>query len=284
MEKKAEKKTEKKTDNKTEKNERVKGTNPGTSEKKDAVIMNISTVFFRDKVMINKDAGLISIINMQTEDVGNALKKHNGTLVCVTRSGISAMFESGCDDALKCAITICQEAELEERRPLFKGLSIGIDYGTICVGVVGYNGFDMPLIMSETMDTAVFLSETAMKYNSRILITSDASMKLTDFQMRYNSRKLGRIYHAMTELSEDIFDVYDGDLADTKYSKMRSRLFFETGVDLFLKGEYLEARTYFIELLKFDRNDAAAKQYVYRCDSCIAGTADEYKKQYLEIQ
>ena len=279
-----EKKADKKTDNKAEKKERVLTSNPGVTEKTDAVIMNISTVFFRDKVMINKDAGLISIINMQTEDVGNALGKHNGRLVCVTRSGISAVFEGGCDDALKCAITICQEAELEERKPLFRGLSIGLDYGTICVGVVGYSGFDMPLVMSETMDTAVFLSETAIKYNSRILITSDVSTRLPDFQMRYNSRRLGKIYHAATDVAEDIFDVYDGDLADTKYSKMRSRLFFETGVDLFLKGKYLEARTYFIELLKFDRNDDAAKQYVFRCDSCIAGTADEFEKHYLELQ
>ena len=279
-----EKKADKKTENKTEKNRYAKSQNPGTSEKTEAVIMNISTVYFRDKVMINKDAGLISILNMQTEDVGNALEKHNGKLMCVTMSGISAMFEKSCDDALRCAITICQEAELEERKPLFRGLSIGIDYGTVCVGVVGYNGFDMPLVMSETMDTAVFLSESAEKYNSRILITSDAAARLSDFQTRYNSRRLGKLFHTSINAAEDIYDVYDGDHADTKYSKMRSRLFFFSFVDLFLKGNYLEARTYFIELLKFDRNDAAAKQYVFRCDSCLAGTADEYEKQYIELQ
>jgi hypothetical protein len=267
-----------------EKKEREKNTEPGISEKRDAVIMNISTMFFRDKVMINKDEGLIAVINMQTEDVGNTLGKHNGKLVCVTRSGISAMFESSCDDALRCAVTICQEAALEERRALFGGLTIGIDYGTVCVGVVGYNGFDMPLVMSETMDTAVFLSENAQKYNARILITSDAASRITHFQTRYNSRKLGELYHTQNDTSEEIFDVYDGDLADTKYSKMRSRLFFETGVDLFRKGSYLEARSYFIELLKFDRNDAAAKQYVFRCDSCISETANEYEKKYIEFQ
>ncbi|MCR4780958.1 MAG: hypothetical protein K5876_07680 [Ruminiclostridium sp.] len=267
-----------------DKKERARSAELGMSEKSEAAIMNISTVFFRDKVMINKDAGLIAVINMQVEDVGNALEKHNGKLLCVTRTGISAMFEKNCDDALQCAITICQEAELEERRSLFRGLSIGIDYGTVCVGVVGHNGFDMPLVMSETMDTSTFLSESAQKYNSRILVTSDISTRLPGFQTRYNSRKLGQIYHLGSMTAEYIFDVYDGDVAETKYSKMRSKLFFETGVDLFLKGSFLEARSYFIELLKFDRNDAAAKQYVFRCDSCIAGTADEFAKQYLELR
>lgn len=257
---------------------------PGTSENITAIVANVSTVFFRDKVMINKDTGLISVINMQTEDVGNTLEKHNGKLLCVTRNGITAMFEHDCDDALQFAVTLCQEAELEERRELFRGLSIGIDYGSLCIGTVGHNGFNMPLVMSETMDTASFLSENAHKYNSRILLTSDASSRLPDFQKRYNSRRLGKIYHPATNESEDIYDIYDGDLADNKYSKMRSRLFFETGVELFLKGNYLEARSYFIEILKVDRNDAAAKQYVFRCDNCIAGTADEYEKTYLELQ
>ena len=256
---------------------------PGISEIKEAVVMNISTVYFRDTIMINKDLGLISLINMQTEDIGNTLGNHNGKLISVTRSGITAMFGKNCDDALTCAITICQEAEREERKSLFSGVSIGIDYGPVCTGVVGFDGFSMPLVLSETMDTATFLSVTAPKYNSRILITSNVTSRLTDFYKRYNSRRLGKIFHTATDRSEDIYDVYDGDIADTKYSKMRSRLFFENGVDLFLKGSYLEARSYFIELLKFDRNDAAAKQYVFRCDSCIAKASDENEKQYLEI-
>ncbi|MBQ3842790.1 MAG: hypothetical protein II820_08875 [Ruminiclostridium sp.] len=266
------------------KNERGRLSEPGLSVKTNAVVVNVSTVYFRDSVMINRDDGLISLINMQTEDVGYALEKHGGELLCVTRTGISGMFEGSCDDALKCAITICQQAELEERKPLFKGLGIGIDYGAVCVGVVGHNGFNMPMVMSETMDTATFLSETAQKYNSHILITSAAASRLNDFQQSYNSRRLGKIYHSAADRTEELYDVYDGDLADTKYSKMRSRLFFETGVGLFLKGSYLEARSYFIELLKFDRNDAAAKQYVFRCDSCIAGNAGDYEKQYLEIR
>ena len=85
-----EKKADKKTDNKAGKKERVLTSNPGVTEKTDAVIMNISTVFFRDKVMINKDAGLISIINMQTEDVGNALGKHNEGL-CALQGPVSPL-------------------------------------------------------------------------------------------------------------------------------------------------------------------------------------------------
>ena len=256
---------------------------PGESEFAEAVIMNISTVFFRNKLIVNKDSAHISLINMQTEDVGNTLEKYNGTLLCVTKSGIAAMFEGDSNNALQFAVTLCQDAQLDERRGLFQGLSIGIDYGSLCIGAVGYKDLNMPLLMSETMDTAINLSEIAQKYNSRILITEDAVSRLPDIRKQYNIRRLGKIFHTASNISEDLYDIYDGDLADTKYSKMRSRLFFETGVDLFQKGAYLEARSYFIEILKADRNDATAKQYVFRCDSCIAGTSGENENKYLEI-
>ena len=255
-----------------------------TAEKYDTVVMNITGLFFKERVLKNKDLGLIGVINMMTEDAVFTVEKHGGKLLCVTKTGISAMFGNDFDAALQCAITISQDSELEERKSLFQGLGIGIDYGMIYVGAVDYNGFHMPLIMSDIMDTAVFLSNTAQKYNSRILATSNASALLNDFQTRYNSRRLGKLYNTLADSSLDIFDVYDGDIADTKYSKMRSRLFFENGVDLFLKGSYLEARSYFIELLKYDRNDAAAKQYVFKCDSCLSGTADENEKKYLELR
>ena len=255
---------------------------PGKSEVVESVIVNVSTAFFRDKIKIGTDAGHITVINMQTEDVGHTLEKYNGRLLCITRRGIAAMFEHDCNDALQFAITLCQDAALRERRELFKGIGIGIGYGSLCLGTVGYKDLCMPLMMSETMDTVTALSENAQKYNSRILVTGDAMARLSGSK-QFNSRRLGMIYHKSADISEEIYDVYDGDLADTKYSKMRSRLFFETGVKLFLKGAYLEARTYFIEILKADRNDAAAKQYVFKCDNCMADETDDNEKKYLEI-
>ena len=256
---------------------------PGKTEIVVASVVNISSSFFRDKVMINKDAAHINAIIMQAEDVAYSLEKFNGKLLNISRSGIAVMFENSCNDALQFAITLCQDSELVERKELFKGLSIGIDYGTLCICNVFSRNMSMPLLMSETIDTAVTLSEYAEKYNSRILITSDLESQMAGVRNNYNNRRLGKIYHALTDLSEYIYDVYDGDPADTKYSKMRSRLFFETGVDLFLKGSYLEARSYFIEILKVDRNDAAAKQYVFRCDKCLAGECSELEMKFIEV-
>ena len=254
------------------------------SEEISSVVMNISNFVFQNDESDGGTTGKISKINMFTELVGNTVDSYGGKLLSITGSGISAMFKDGIDSAVQCAITLCQETEGEDCRNMFGELRIGIDYGTICVGVVGYKGFSMPLVVSENMDTAVFLSERAQAYNSRILITDAAASISNDFQSRYNVRRLGLLYSKADDMSQDFYDVFDGDKTDDKYNKMRSRLFFETGVDLFQKGSFLEARSYFIELLKFDRNDAAARQYVFRCDRCISGDADDDDKKYLEIR
>ena len=254
------------------------------SEEISSVVMNISNVVFQDDVSESGTTGKISKINMFTELVGNTVDSFGGKLLSITGSGISAMFGDDIDSALQCAVTVCQETESEDCRNIFGELRIGIDYGTICVGIVGYKNFSMPLVVSEKMDTAVFLSEIAQTYNSRILITGGAAAISKDFQSRYNVRRLGLLYSRANDLCEDFYDIFDGDKTDDKYNKMRSRLFFETGVDLFQKNSFLEARSYFIELLKFDRNDAAARQYVFRCDRCISNEASDDEKKYLEIR
>ncbi len=258
--------------------ESAKTTAAAKSETLDAVIMNLSHTLCRDHTPDEDVVGLIDALNRLAETVGSVIEAHNGRLLSITKKGIIMMF-GNCDQALQSAVPICQRAETASA----DAIHIGIDYGPVCVGSVGYKDFHMPLVMSKGMEEAAFLSENAQKYRARILVTGDAAAQIRDFQTRYNTRRLGLIYYKASKKTDDFYDVFDGDCFQTKYNKMRSRLFFETGVDLFLKGSYLEARSYFIELLKFDRDDAAAKQYIFKCDGCLQEMADNDGDKYLEI-
>jgi uncharacterized protein YrzB (UPF0473 family) len=42
---------------------------------------------------------------------------------------------------------------------------------------------------------------------------------------------------------------------------------FEKGAEAFVQGNIEEARKCFIEVLKMDRYDSAAKEYVFLCDT-----------------
>ena len=65
---------------------------------------------------------------------------------------------------------------------------------------------------------------------------------------------------------EKIYDVFDGDDNDMRNRKRQTRMVFESGIQLYTEQKFEEARQHFIEVLKSDRYDLAAKEYVYRCE------------------
>ena len=137
--------------------------------------------------------------------------------------------------------------------------------------------------MSEGIRLSRYLSDIAVRYESKILITKTASGSVRSFENRFSSRKLGIVHSKATGEDELIYDIFDSDPTDLKYRKKRSRLVFETGVSLFLQEKYLQSRSYFIELLKFDRNDSTAKKYIFMCDNALSKKGAHVNNKYLEI-
>ena len=78
-----------------------------------------------------------------------------------------------------------------------------------------------------------------------------------------------------------IYDVFDGDEKDTRNRKRQTKMLFEKGVLLFSEQNYQEARQHFIEVLKTDRMDKAAKEYVYLCEWYL-NESEEKKNVYIE--
>ncbi len=249
-----------------------------------AAVMNIAADIFTSGDRYSRGSEYTAAINSLLGVLGPIVTEHKGYFTRVSGKGIIAVFENDCESALVCAVTICQTALHESEETKFlKGVTIGISYGTVVLSTARYGKFVMPLTVSYNTYFSELLSRSAAKYNARILISERAVSQIPDINVRFNIRKLGMVCRKDGSCAEMIYDVYDGDNTDIKYGKRRSKLFFETGVDLFLAERMLQARTYFIELLKFDRNDSAAKQYVYNCDSCIAGESDDKMKKYIEL-
>ena len=107
--------------------------------------------------------------------------------------------------------------------------------------------------------------------------------QIIGFSNRFAKRKIGLILNSSENKTYTIFDVFDGDPAEKKYSKRRSSLLFETGLEYFLEDRPLQARSCFIELLKYDRSDRIAKRYIQLCDKAINGTADDTRDKYLTV-
>ena len=247
-----------------------------------SAVMNINTEMFSNLISNIGNTDVVSKVNEILACIGPVVEENNGRLTNISEKGIIAVFEANCEKAVKCAVTICQLfAHREDIRYSLDDLEIGINFGLVRTSTVGYGDFHMPMTISEGADFARYLSTITSKYNAHILITDAVAKRIPNFAGRFNTRRLGKFHISAENRDEIVYDVFDGDLMENKNSKRRGKLFFETGVDLFSEGNYLQARSYFIELIKADRNDSAAKQYLFLCDRCLSDNGEVSK--YLEV-
>ena len=196
-------------------------------------------------------------------------------------AGLSAFFLNEPEKALCAAISICEALNQADVREQY---SIGLTFGDVMVGMVGHEKRFSILTISETTGLAEFLREISIRFRARILITGSIKRQIPDFDKRYNSRYLGNIYLKTAGHSEEIYDVYDGDEPSDKNGKRKTRLLFKEGVELFQNKNYQDARLHFIEVLKANRMDGAAKEYLYLCNRCIAlKDTEEDIPPYLDV-
>ncbi len=256
--------------------------NNNTVAEKATPVLNISAGALSEIAASLPDGEIFNYVNSLLKIVGPVIDQNNGRPVSVDDNGLTAVFGESCADALKSAVTMYQYAAGGKTDTRFPKLAIGISCGAVYSGNVGYGKYRTSLVISECTRLARFLRGIAGKYNSHILITESVADKIPGFFTGYNSRRLGKIIHRKNGLTEFIYDVFDGDSIDVKNAKKRGKLFFETGVNMFLEGRYDVARSYFIELVKSYRNDSAAKEYLLLCDKCLSGKGSDIR-DYLEI-
>ena len=254
---------------------------PAQTEKTRAAIMNIRIAFFEntpghgDK----KIEALSQVFNLAAPVV----IRNGGRLTRAAEEGIEAVFGKSAENALVCALDLFNDISTAEGFGQHPEISVGIHTGTVFFSKLSYGEFSAPVAISEGVYVAHKLSEAASRYDARILMSQTALSDVRSFETRFNSRKLGKIYLRRRDSEDMIYDIFDSDPTNLKYRKRRSKLVFETGVSRFLNGDYLQARTYFIELLKYDRNDKTAKDYILLCDKAISGKPLENREKYLEI-
>lgn len=195
-------------------------------------------------------------------------------------AGFRAFYLNTPERALGSAVSICEAMDRAEH--IQENFSIGISYGDVMAGMVGHEERMGMLTISETTGIAEFLQELAGRYRARILISGSMRKQIPDFEKNYNSRYLGCIYLKAADALEDLYDVYDGDPPQDKNGKRRTRLMFEKGVELFKERRFYDARLHFIEVLKANRMDGAAKEYLYLC-SRYETDREKDAPVYLEI-
>ncbi len=254
----------------------------GRTEDSNTAVMNIF-IFFDDLSKSRNGKQLMKALTSTLKVVVPLIEENAGRVIKVSGSGISAVFERSAEDALVCGISICQRVDAGMNGSDEIRVSVGITYGRISICDVVCGSFSTIVAVSEAMELTVLLSVACKKADASMLVTESLANHVSGFQNRFASRKIGLIYYKAEKKPYTLYDVFDSDTAEKKYSKRRSRLLFEKGVEHFLEGRAMQARSCFIELLKYDRSDVVAKKYILMCDKVLSGEGEDPEDKYLSL-
>lgn len=248
----------------------------------DAVILNANIAGFSKKISGRKMEQVYELINGTLSSCIPEIYRKGGMIDRFRDAGVVALFTERREAALEAAVSVCEE--MIRRGENHRDFSIGLCYGNVMVGVVGAQKRLSVLTLSAYTGFGEFLQKKAPDYYATILAAESYISQLEEFRNNYNYRLLGYFYMQTADCLEAVYDVFDGDEAGIRNCKRKTRLLFEKGVGLFKKRNFADARTYFIEVLKADRNDTAAREYVFRCDKYSSLTEAEQEKAdiYLE--
>lgn len=251
----------KKTDKKT--------VSMGSQTNTNAGILTINTQTFLSMINENNNPEQVFLkVNKILNNLIPVVLKNQGIVDHFLGGGLCALYTDSCEAALHTAI------EMGPKMEEWKSYAIGIAYGSIMVGTVGNEQVFSTVTVSEYTGLSEFLQSMALEYYSQMLISGNFANQVESFYERYEYRFLGYIYIKSMNKLEKIYDVTGVNPKEVRWLKRKTKAMFEEGVWLFTKGNYEMARKHFVEVLKVNRDDCAARKYLYQCEHNL-----EQKKQ-----
>ena len=212
------------------------------------------------------------LINQVLGDIAGIIKRYSGIIETFQGSSIRAIYTESVDEAMDTALHIIEKVNTYQEKELLH-LSINVQYGDAIVGVVGDNDRLDTTIVSDDVDFVYTLDEFSNANQTKLLVTKDVYEKIID-KPKYNFRYIGKLEQTNTNRRIDLYDLVDAYSFYDKTNKLLTKERFEKGVELFILGNFAEARKQFIDVIRIDSNDEVAKKYLFLCD--------EYKNKTIE--
>lgn len=254
-----------------------------TQRQMEIVSIHINHSNFSSIIHSKKAEEVFAFINQFMDRAIPMVYKEGGIIEAFQEAGINVIFLNEYERSVAVAVSIMEILnELAEKESAYNDFSIGLCYDNSIVGIVGHpERMSLLTLSAYTSGLSKWLQTIGGKYYARILATNSCMEKIRDFQKKFNVRFLGYIYIKDTNSMQKIYDVFDGDKQEIRNCKRQTKIAFEKGVNLYLEQNYQEARQYFIEVLKTDRFDKAAKEYIYLCESYLKDSKMK-KRAYIE--
>lgn len=201
---------------------------------------------------------------------GPIVRQEDGLVSKYLGAGFLALFPGYAEQALQSAVKIRRELVLYNegrRRAGYEQVDIGIAIhkGPLMLGIIGEERRWEGNVISDDVNLTAALEKLSADLGSTVLVTKAFFETLREPE-RFRHRSLGRITPEGHGEAVELIDVYEGDPDTVRQAKDRTKALFERGLLLCQEGRFFDARETFVEVIKHNRLDKAAKLYFYLCD------------------
>ena len=228
--------------------------------REDAVILIIKFKFTIDVNKANTEE-VFNNINTLLETIVPIINEYEGTVYNFSYDGFRAIFEeneAAAQSALKMreTIAIYNESHTQQQKV---DVRIMITNGDIKLGFIGDETRMEPTAISDEANIGLEVLDICFDSDIYIACTKEYMSKLP--KDTYRNRAVGHVM--IWDKDVQIVDLFDGDPYTLIKDKEAYQMKFELGVNLFNKGDYENARSVFMDIIKYSRGDRTVSNYLY---------------------
>ncbi|AKK27210.1 AAA family ATPase [Mycobacterium sp. EPa45] len=202
---------------------------------------------------------------------------YNGMIQDVRGDEIVAVFESEAD-AVRAGLAMLRSLHEhnQERQALGSEelrAGIGINTGTVGVGLVGGVNRMVLTIIGDAVNLAARIESTNKRYGSALLL-SDRTHERIARLAEFDTRRMERVSVVNRRRPVTIYEVYDADSAELRAAKHAAQPAFDEAFALFDAGDVDGARAAFERCQKLLPDDPVAPLHLAHCDAMARGELD----------
>ncbi len=217
---------------------------------------------------------LFDNINEVFEHISAPVSEADGAIYNFDHDGFDAVFENGARAAVGAAVAVRQalldlNAERAARGEGSVQLRVTLDHGAVMLGVVGDGDRVVPTVVSACLNRARRLAVLAERLDAGILCTAAAADAAKEYALRY----IGKT--AQRDGGFRVYEIFDGDPYSVRQAKESLREPFSSGLYALYGGKFSEAKRLFMDIVRRQDQDGAARYYLYLADRCEKDPPEE---------
>lgn len=152
----------------------------------------------------------------------------------------------------------------------FQNVYTGICYGSSIIAIAGDKERLQPMIISGHKKIAYMLAEIGKKYNRNLIVSEYFIKYIGNSAGNTLIRCIGHI-----KCDENYVKIYDVISINKNHSVyIKTKEAFEKGINYFLQMDFRKSKSCFVEVLKYNKEDVIAKEYLSACEAYIDNSAN----------